>query len=496
MRIPPHTVKVIHFIGIGGIGMSGIAEVLFNLGYEVRGSDINENANILRLRQKGIVISIGHDPSNVQGAQVVVVSSDIKSSNIELKAARDQRIPVIRRAEMLAELMRFKLSVAISGTHGKTTTTSLMAALFDASLLDATVVNGGIINAYGTNARLGKGEWIIVEADESDGSFTKLPATIAVVTNIDPEHMDFYESFDHLKKAFVSFVERIPFYGLGIMCLDHPEVRSILPQLSDRRIMTYGFSEDANVRAVNLRQTSEGTTFDVEIATPAALAHRALAEGSVSVLPRKIKDLFLPMMGQHNVQNSLAVIALAQELSFGDEVVRRAFLDFSGVKRRFTKVGVGAGITVIDDYAHHPVEIKTVLGAARQATKGRIVAVVQPHRYTRLHHFFSDYVKCFEGLDALIVAPVYEAGEAPIEGATSAHLAAAVKASSELKVHELHENQALAPLAYSLFPGGPQEGDMILCLGAGTITQWAATLPDELEKIKSPGSAAVKLAFQ
>lgn len=492
MRIPPHTVKIIHFIGIGGIGMSGIAEVLFNLGYEVRGSDIAENANIHRLRQKGIVITIGHEISNIQGAQVVVVSSDIKSTNIELRAARDQRIPVIRRAEMLAELMRFKLSVAISGTHGKTTTTSLMAALFDAALLDATVVNGGIINAYGTNARLGKGEWIIVEADESDGSFTKLPATIAVVTNIDPEHMDFYSNFDHLKKAFIDFVERIPFYGLGIMCIDHPEVRGLLTQLSDRRIMTYGFSEDANVRAVNLRQTSEGTTFDVEIATPAALAHRAFGKGSISVLPRKIKDVFLPMMGQHNVQNSLAVVALAQELSFEDDVVRKAFSGFAGVKRRFTKTGEGAGITVIDDYAHHPVEIKTVLGAARQATKGRIIAVVQPHRYSRLHHFFADYATCFEGVDELIVAPVYSAGEAPIDGATSAHLIEAIKTSTGLQAHELVDSEALASLAYSLFAGGPREGDMILCLGAGNITQWAASLPEQLEGLKSPIKVALK----
>lgn len=486
MRIPPHTVKIIHFIGIGGIGMSGIAEVLHNLGYEVRGSDIAENANIQRLRQLGIVITIGHEVSNVQGAQVIVISSDIKANNIELRAARDQRIPVIRRAEMLAELMRFKLSVAISGTHGKTTTTSLMAALFDAALLDATVVNGGIINAYGTNARLGKGEWIIVEADESDGSFTRLPATIAVVTNIDPEHMDFYADFDHLRKAFIDFVERIPFYGLGIMCLDHPEVRALLPQLSDRRIMTYGFSEDANVRAVNLRQTPEGTTFDIDIATPSALAHRALARGSISVLPRKIKDIFLPMMGQHNVQNALAVVALAQELSLDDAIVRRAFAEFAGVKRRFTKTGIGAGITVIDDYAHHPVEIRTVLAAARQATKGRIVAVVQPHRYSRLHHCFADFTTCFEGVDALVVTPVYAAGEAPIEGATASNLIAAIEKSSDFPVIEMTDPQDLASLAYSLFPGGPREGDMILCLGAGHITQWAASLPDQLEGLKNP----------
>jgi UDP-N-acetylmuramate--alanine ligase len=305
--------------------------------------------------------------------------------------------------------------------------------------------------------------------------------------------MDFYPTFDHLKKAFIDFVERIPFYGLGIMCVDHPEVRALLPQLLDRRIMTYGFSEDANVRAVNLRQTAEGTTFDVDIATPAALAHRALARGSISVLPRKIKDLFLPMMGQHNVQNALAVVALAQELSFDDAVVRRGFSGFSGVKRRFTKTGVGAGITVIDDYAHHPTEIKTVLAAARQATKGRIVVVAQPHRYSRLHHFFSDFVTCFEGVDALIITPVYGAGEAPIEGATASALVAAIQASSAIQVHELDDVTNLAPFAYSLFPGGPQEGDMILCLGAGNITQWAASLPEQLEALKEPLKNSLKV---
>lgn len=481
MRVPPHTVKTIHFIGIGGIGMSGIAEVLHNLGYDVQGSDMSENANVRRLRQMGITITIGHDEQNVHGAQVIVISSDIKSTNVELLAGRKQGIPVIRRAEMLAELMRFKLSVAISGTHGKTTTTSLMAALFDAALLDATVVNGGIINAYGTNARLGKGEWIIVEADESDGSFTRLPATIAVVTNIDPEHMDFYGDFSQLKDAFVNFVERIPFYGLGIMCVDHPEVKALLPKLSDRRIMTYGFSEQAHVRGINLQQTPEGTLFDVEITMPSALVYRPLAQSSVSAFPRKITNLFLPMVGQHNVQNALAVVALAQELNLSDFVVQRAFAGFSGVKRRFTKIGVGAGITVIDDYAHHPVEIKTVLSAARQATKGRIIAVMQPHRYSRLKNLFADFTTCFENIDGLIVTPVYEAGEEPIQGISASTLVQAIKNSSNLSVHELAESQDLAALIYALLPNGPQEGDMVLCLGAGNITQWAASLPGQLE---------------
>ena len=444
------------------------------------GSDIAENANILRLRQKGVVITIGHAASNVQGAQVVVVSSDIKSANIELQAARDQRIPVIRRAEMLAELMRFKLSVAISGTHGKTTTTSLMAALFDAALLDATVVNGGIINAYQTNARLGKGEWIIVEADESDGSFTRLPATIAVVTNIDPEHMDFYASFDHLKKAFVDFVERIPFYGLGIMCIDHPEVRAILPQLSDRRIMTYGFSEDANVRAVNLRQSPEGTTFDVEVATPAALAHRTLAKGTVSVLPRKIKDLFLPMMGQHNVQNSLAAVALAQELSLEDAVISKAFAGFAGVKRRFTKMGVGAGITVIDDYAHHPVEIKATLATAKsiaEKRKSRVIAIFQPHRYSRVKDLFHEFTTCFSDSDKLYVLDIYGAGEKPIDGITSQALI-----EEMVKLGARPEFIANPEYIAEIIKSNTNQGDLIVMMGAGSISSWAWQLPDKFAK--------------
>lgn len=480
MRIPPHTVQRLHFVGIGGIGMSGIAEVLHNLGYQVSGSDVTENVNIQRLRDLGITVQIGHHEDHVKGVQVVVISTAVKSDNPEVRAARQHRIPVIHRSEMLAELMRLKLAVAISGTHGKTTTTSLMAALFEAASLDPTVVNGGIINVYGTNARLGKGDWIVVEADESDGSFTKLPATIAVVTNIDPEHLDHYASFEEIKKAFCQFIKNLPFYGLGVMCLDHPEVRALLPLVSDRRILTYGFSEDANIRATNLRDSAEGTTFDVDITTNGALAHRSLAKGVVETLPRKIKDLFLPMMGHHNVLNALSIVAVAQELGLDDSIVRKALADFKGVKRRFTKVGMSHGITVIDDYAHHPVEIKTVISAAKQATSGRIIAVVQPHRYSRLHHLFQDFTTCFSGVDAVVVAPVYSAGEDPIEGVTSQALAEGIRQAGIQNIIEIQDPSELPDVIHQI----ARSGDMVLCLGAGTITYWAAALPDQLDQFE------------
>lgn len=477
MHIPFHSVKKIHFVGIGGIGMSGIAEILFNLGYVVTGSDSGMSSTVIRLQSLGVKICIGHEAANIQDSQVVVVSTAVKDDNVEVVAARQLKIPVIRRAEMLAELMRLKLSVAISGTHGKTTTTSLAAALFDEAGLDPTVVNGGIINSYGTNARLGQGDWIVVEADESDGSFLKLPATIAVVTNIDPEHMDFYPDFEAIKQAFKLFINRLPFYGLGVLAIDHPVVRELASSITDRRILTYGFSEEANVRATNLRETMEGITFDVDIVGNGALASRALAKDQVSILPRKIRDIFLPMMGQHNVQNALSVIAIAQELDISDECVKQALGHFKGVKRRFTKTGVVAGVTVIDDYAHHPVEIKTVLSAARQACHGKIVAVVQPHRYSRLHYLFDDFANCMDQADEIYIAPIYSAGETPIEGVSAQSLVVAIQATGKTNVHYLADSDQLAQIVYPRV----KAGDMILCLGAGTITQWAAALPQELE---------------
>lgn len=480
MRIPSHAVKQIHFVGIGGIGMSGIAEILTNLGYTVTGSDQGSNANITRLQQLGIKIYIGHEAENIQGAQVVVVSTAVKADNAEVVAARALKIPIIRRAEMLAELMHLKFSVAISGTHGKTTTTSLAAALFDEAGLDPTVVNGGIINSYGTNARLGNGDWIVVEADESDGSFLRLPATIAVVTNIDPEHMDFYADFDAIKMAFRTFIERLPFYGLGILAIDHPVVRELSATITDRRILTYGFGAEANIRAINLRETVDGTTFDVVLSGNGGFTSDALVKGQQNTLPRTIEGLFLPMMGRHNVQNALSVIAIAQELGVSDDCVRRAFENFKGVKRRFTKTGVVNGVTVIDDYAHHPVEIKTVLAAARQACQGRVVAVMQPHRYSRLHYLFDDFANCFDLADEVFIAPVYAAGEAMIEGACAESLVAAIQATGKEQVHHLSNTDDLAEV---LAPA-VTEGDMILCLGAGSITHWAAALPQQLESLR------------
>ncbi len=481
MRIPSQTVHHLHFIGIGGIGMSGIAEVLHNLGYQVKGSDVAENNNTARLQKIGISVSIGHDAKNIEGAQVVVVSSAVKGDNPEVTAARGYGIPVIQRAEMLAELMRLKMSIAISGTHGKTTTTSLAAALLEAASLDPTVINGGIINAYNTNARLGTGDWIAVEADESDGSFTKLSATIAIVTNIDPEHMEFYGTLENLNKAFLKFIGNIPFYGLAILCADHPNVMSLLPQITDRRIMTYGFHPDSMVRAFNLRLGEEGTTFDVDISRP--LPQEALIQKnslSITSLPHRIKDLFLPMVGKHNVQNALSVIAIAQELGLSEDVIRKAFDNFKGVKRRFTKIGVTGGVTIIDDYAHHPVEIKTVIDAAKQATKGNIIAVVQPHRYTRLSHLFDDFATCFSGCDQVVIAPVFSAGEDPIEGATSGHLAEAVRQKGGVsQVFQIEEQKELPFLLKRI----AKPGDMVLCMGAGSITYWAASLPSQMDPL-------------
>lgn len=475
MRVAPQTVRQLHFVGIGGIGMSGIAEVLVNLGYSVTGSDVSENPNVQRLRSLGAKIHIGHAAENVVGAQVVVISTAVKADNPEVIEARRLRIPVIRRAEMLAELMHLKQSVAICGTHGKTTTTSMTAALFDAANLDPTVINGGIINSYGTNARLGAGDWIVVEADESDGSFLRLPATIAVVTNIDADHMDFYPDFDTLRHAFVTFIERTPFYGLGVLCIDHPVVRSLLPEITDRRLVTYGYAEDANVRAVNIRESQDGVTFDVDITPNSAFAQ---TDDQVSALPRRIKDIFLPMVGKHNVQNSLAVISIAQELEIDDEAVRQAFAGFKGVKRRFTRVGISHGVTVIDDYAHHPVEINTVLDAGRQASRGKIIAVMQPHRYSRLHHLFQEFSECFTHADHVIIAPVYSAGENPLDGIHSDALADAVRAQGKT-VATVSTPEEIAPLVATLV----KAGDMVICLGAGSITQWAAALPGQLDEI-------------
>jgi UDP-N-acetylmuramate--alanine ligase len=474
MKALPLSIGMLHFVGIGGIGMSGIAEVMHNLGYSVQGSDLAEGANIRRLRALGVAVTIGHRAENLGDAQVIVISSAVKPDNVEVQAARARLLPIVRRAEMLAELMRLKWSVAIAGTHGKTTTTSLVAAMLDAAKLDPTVINGGIINAYGTNARLGAGDWMVVESDESDGSFMKLPATVAVVTNIDPEHMEYYGTFDNVRRAYQTFVENIPFYGLAALCIDHPEVQALIGRISDRRIITYGLSPQADVRAINIRKDPQGSVYDV------ALFDR------LSGAEDRIEGVRLPMLGEHNVQNSLAAITIAREMSIDQPTMRAALAGFKGVKRRFTKAGTIDGVTVIDDYGHHPVEIAAVLRSARAAYCGRILAVVQPHRFTRLKDLFEEFCQCFNDADTVIVADVYPAGEAPIEGVNRDALIEGLRARGHRHVLPLESPAALAELVAPLVA----PGDLIVCLGAGSITQWANALPDELLQRRRGAGAA------
>jgi len=474
----PFDIGTIHFLGIGGIGMSGIAEVLHNLGHQVQGSDLVENANVQRLRGLGIKVMVGHQAGNLEGAQVVVVSSAVKRDNPELLAARERFLPIVRRAEMLAELMRLKWSIAVGGTHGKTTTTSLIAAILDAAGLDPTVINGGIINAYGTNARLGAGDWMVVEADESDGTFVKLPATIAVVTNIDPEHMEFYGSLDVLHDAFEAFIENIPFYGFAVLCIDHPGVQSLIGRIEDRRVITYGTSPQADVRLLKINGGNGKLHFDVALAARGGRPARVM------------EGIALPMFGQHNVLNSLAAIGVADEMGLGERVLREGLAGFGGVKRRFSKTGVAAGITVVDDYGHHPVEIAAVLQAARQATRGKVIAVVQPHRYTRLAHLFEDFCACFNDADQVIVAEVYAAGEPPIEGVDRDALVAGLRAHGHRHVTPLDDPDDLPRLVLDL----GAEGDLVVCLGAGNITAWANALPAAMQQLverNNPGGKAV-----
>ncbi len=466
MRLP-REIGPIHFVGIGGIGMSGIAEVLCNLGYTVQGSDASESANVSRLRDKGIKIMVGHQAENVTGADVLVVSTAIKRDNPELMAARAQRIPVVRRAEMLAELMRLKSCVAIGGTHGKTTTTSMVAALLDAGDFDPTVINGGIINAYGTNARLGAGEWMVVEADESDGTFLKLPTDVAIVTNVDPEHLDHFQTFDAVQDAFRSFVENVPFYGFAVMCTDHPVVQAMVGKIEDRRIITYGQNPQADARLVDLVPNGGGSHFKV------VFRNRTTDAAHV------ISDLVLPMPGRHNALNATAAIAVAHELGIPDATIRKALAAFGGVKRRFTKTGDWKGVTVIDDYGHHPVEIAAVLKAARESTRGKVIAVVQPHRYTRLQSLFEEFCTCFNDADTVVVAEVYPAGEAPIAGIDRDNFVLGLRAHGHREVVPLQDSAALA----GVIAGLAKPGDYVVCLGAGNITQWAYALPGELKAL-------------
>ena len=465
-------IGTIHFVGIGGIGMSGIAEVMANLGYSVQGSDISESATVERLRGRGIIVHIGHAKENVEGAAVVVTSTAVKRTNPEVAYALENRIPVVRRAEMLAELMRLKSTVAVAGTHGKTTTTSMIAALLDAGGVDPTVINGGIIEQYGSNARLGDSDWMVVEADESDGSFLRLDGTIAVVTNIDPEHLDHYGDFDGVKRAFVEFVHNVPFYGAAVMCIDHPQVQAVVGQVRDRRVITYGFSLQADICGVNIRPDAGGNLFDVIV--------RQRGEED-----RRIEGVRLPMPGRHNVQNALAAIAVAVEMGCPDDVIRNGFGSFGGVRRRFTKVGEialdGGSAVVIDDYAHHPVEISAVLSAAREAATGRVIAVAQPHRYTRLRDLMDEFQNCFNDADQVFVTPVYPAGEDPIDGVDANALVSGLKSRGHRDASTIADADALArSLAGEIAPG-----DLVVCLGAGDITKWAAGLANAVAGVRS-----------
>ena len=460
----PHNIGPIHFIGIGGIGMSAIADMMLAQGHKVQGSDISDNANVARLRKSGIEVIIGHEAENLKTATVVVITSAVKPDNPELIEARKRHIPVVKRAEMLAELMRAKSCIAVGGTHGKTTTTSLVAALLQAGNFDPTVINGGIINSHGTNAIVGKGDWMVVESDESDGTFLKLPAEVVIVTNIDPEHLDHYGSFDKAKAAYRAFVENIPFYGFAVMCIDHPVVQEVIGHIHDKRIVTYGLSPQADYCLQGGEFENGATRFSVRV------TDRRIGKTHV------IEKLALAMPGDHNALNAAAAIAVAHELGINDEALRLGLANFAGVRRRFTKTGEVNGVTVYDDYGHHPVEIAAVLQAARRVTKGQVVAIMQPHRYSRLSSLFNDFCTCFNNADQVIIAPVYAAGETPIAGASHDDLVAGLIARGHRAVSKIDSVDQLAPLVHTMV----KPGDIVVCLGAGNITAWAYALPEQL----------------
>ncbi|WP_455481616.1 UDP-N-acetylmuramate--L-alanine ligase [Bartonella sp. B35(2025)] len=465
----PLNIGLIHFVGIGGIGMSGIAEVFHNLGYKVQGSDQVDNTNVERLRRRGINVYIGHCAENLREAEVVVISTAIKKTNPEYIAAKERHLPVVRRAEMLAELMRFRRAIAVGGTHGKTTTTSMIAALLDIGSFDPMVINGGIINDYGTNARMGGGDWMVVEADESDGTFLKLPADIAVVTNIDSEHLDHYGSFGAVREAFRQFVENVPFYGFAVLCLDHPEVQTLASRIDDRWIITYGANPQADVRFFNLSMNGQKTHFDVII--------RSRKTGKET----EFRNLVLPMSGRHNVSNATAAITIAYELGISHESIKRGLAEFGGVKRRFTQTGSWRGIEIFDDYGHHPVEIKAVLRAARESAKGRVIAIVQPHRYSRLRNLFDDFAGCFNDADTVMITPVYAAGEEPIADFDSKELVNHIQMAGHRDVRLINSLEDVV-LVVSTFA---KLGDYVIFLGAGNITQWAWALPKQLAVLDS-----------
>jgi len=472
MKRKKGTLNVIHFVGIGGIGISGIAEIMNNLGYKIQGSDLSDNGNTKRLEAKNVKIFIGHDATNVQDASYVVISTAVKSDNPEVVAARENQIPVIRRAEMLAELMRLKCSVAVSGSHGKTTTTSLVACLFEAAGLDPTVINGGIINNRSTNAYLGQSDYLIVEADESDATFIKIPSTIGVITNIDPEHMDYYKDFDSLIAAFKSFIRNLPFYGFGVACIDHPVVRKLVEDVTERRIVTYGIdSDDAHILAYNINSDTYSSTFDIKLQLPNSRGRTT------------IEQIVIPTPGKHNVLNALAAIAIGVELDFGIKIIQDGFKKFQGVKRRFTKICEYNGAEIIDDYAHHPVEINATLSTARaiaEQRKGKVIAIFQPHRYSRLENLFSDFSNCFNDAANIYITDVFAAGEQPIEGISGKTLSQAIEKTGAVSEF-VTDSKDIAAIITSV----AEKGDVVVLMGAGTITSWANALPELLKTIDS-----------
>ncbi len=464
----PLEIGTFHIIGIGGIGMSAIAEILLAKGYRVQGSDNKDSANVKRLRAKGVPVHIGADASHLEGANFVVISTAVKNGNVELEAARAKGLPIIRRAEMLAELMRLCSSVSVTGTHGKTTTTSMISQIFEHALLDPTVITGGIINAWGSNARLGKGRWMIVEADESDGTFVKLPTEIGVVTNIDPEHLDYFGTVQAMHREYEAFYRNIPFYGLAVTCIDHKVVREMVDRLGlrrdGRRLLTYGTSSDADLILQGIAAEGNSITFDAKLGE------------NVKGGPRKLSRWTVPMPGHHNALNALAAIAVAAEAGIPDDVIRSGLANFSGVKRRFQLTGQWKGVSIYDDYAHHPAEIAAVLGAARAGAKGRVFAVVEPHRYTRVRDLFVDFAACFKDADQVIVAPLYSAGEVPIDGISPDSLADAIRKTGHGSVVVVGDALDIGPLVMQ----HAAAGDLVIYLGAGNSTEWAYALPEWL----------------
>jgi UDP-N-acetylmuramate--alanine ligase len=468
MRTPPFSIEKIHLVGIGGIGMSGIAEILHHLGYTVQGSDASDNYNVTRLKRLGIQVFLGHEATNVNDVDVVVVSSAINEQNPEIQQARTLQIPVVKRAEMLAELMRLKWTISVGGSHGKTTTTSLIAMLLKQAECDPTIISGGILNTFGTNAKLGNGDMMVVEADESDGSFQHLPSTMIVATNIDPEHMSYYGTLDNLKQGFINFIEKIPFYGLGAVCGDDANIQSILPELRNKRIVTYGFGESNNVQARNVRLTADGAYFDV-------VFHTSFKWSNIQN-NHEIKELKLSMVGEHNVLNALAVVCIAQEMGISEEVLRATLSQFEGVKRRFTVTGTVNDVTFVDDYAHHPTEIRAVVKGAVSIKQGRLFVVVQPHRYSRLKDHFQEFVDVFAeepNVDQVFVMPVYAAGEQPIDGYSSETLVSAA-AEKEVNIAFIDSDDTLKMTLLKTI----QPKDMVIFMGAGNITEWAYEMPE------------------